>query len=438
MKSVLGFFLLAISLGACPPDSIAEWFATNPNERGEILEEWSPVKSKESSEAARKVVWAAYETSARKLGWAEQFPVKAEGMTPWLESREVQPLGAILGEKTMPYVIVRRGEKPKNGWPLYFGLHGGGGNPRATGPHSWEVNSREWVTQMKLADSLYPSPGLYIIPRMADDREGRWYYGYNQVFLDRLIQAGILFGEVDPNRVYLMGISEGGYAAFRLGSLMADRWAGACAMAAAEPLSNAPPENMRHLAFYCAIGELDTGFDRIGLARRYFEQLEELKKDAVGEADFSFHFDEQKGKGHGIDYRPGPVWISQFSRPAVPRELAWTVIKQHDRKRQRLWWIALDEEPEQRLELTAKVEGQTVNLTARFANKDGITLAQGIPLRIYLDERLLDLDNDVVIFVNEKEKFRGKVTRSLSALIKSTAERGDPNLVFPVELKVKS
>jgi len=92
------------------------------------------------------------------------------------------------------------------------------------------------LSQMRLTTNLWKSPGLYIIPRMADDREGRWYYGYNQIFIDRLIQQAILFKDADPDRIYLQGISEGGYTAFRLGSMMADRWAGSCAMAAAEPI----------------------------------------------------------------------------------------------------------------------------------------------------------------------------------------------------------
>lgn len=381
--------------------------------------------SREEARKARSEVWAAYQKHAEDEKWAEQFPVKDGGMTAWVKDRRIQPLVADLGEKKMPYIIFKKGKKPEGGWPLFFALHGGGGNARAEGPHSWQVNTREWFAQMSLTEKVYEPAGLYVIPRMADDREGRWYYRYNQVFLDRMIQRGILFGEVNPDRVYLMGISEGGYTAFRLGSLMADRWAGSCAMAAAEPLGNAPPENLRHVAFRCGIGEKDTMFDRIGLARKYFAKLGGLKKEAG--SGYEHFFDEQKGKGHGIDYKPGPTWIAKFERNPVPGRIDWTVIRQHDRSRDRLYWLALAETPKKfPLKLTAQIKGQVVEVTSD----------QKIPLKVLLDDRLLDLDQEVVIKLNGKEAFRGKIPRTKKALLESTAGRGDPGLVFSAEVSV--
>ena len=40
---------------------------------------------------------------------------------------------------------------------------------------------------------------------------------------------------------------------------------------------NAPPENMRNIAFRADIGEKDTMFDRVGLNRRYGQALEQLR-----------------------------------------------------------------------------------------------------------------------------------------------------------------
>ena len=142
---------------------------------------------------------------------------------------------------------------------------------------------------------------------MADDNDGRWWYHYCQAIYDRAIRRAILFRDADPNRVYVMGISEGGYAAFRLGAHMADRWAGSCAMAAAEPMDTSPPENFRNLPLRCAIGERDTMFDRIGLARRFFARLDELQ-EADGATNAYVHFfDEQAGRGtrRGLQGRPG-------------------------------------------------------------------------------------------------------------------------------------
>lgn len=411
------FLILFAPLAIASP--LNDWFSDHDTKVPGAVE----ALSKEDAQKARAEIWTAYKKHATGEKWAVDFPLKDGGVKGWVKERQIQPLEADLGEKKMPYIIIKKGEKPEGGWPLFFALHGGGGNARAEGPHSWQVNTREWFSQMSLTEQVYEPAGLYVIPRMADDREGRWYYGYNQVFLDRMIQRGILFGEVNPNRVYLMGISEGGYTAFRLGSLMADCWAGSCAMAAAEPLGNAPPENLRHVAFRCGIGEKDTMFDRIGLARKYFARLGELKKEAGN--GYENFFDEQEGKGHGIDYKPGPTWISKYERNPVPKRIDWTVIRQHDRSRDQLYWLALGEAPKKfPLKLTAEIKGQIVEVTSDKTAK----------LKVLLDDRLLDLDQEVVIKLNGKEGFRGKVPRTKKVLLESTAGRGDPGLVFSGEV----
>ena len=416
MKTILFLSLLSPVAFASP---LVDWFGDHDAK----VPDFTRALSKEEAVKAKAEVWAAYEKHARKEGWEKEFPLKDEGMDAWVKERKIQPLIADLGKKKMPYLIIKKGEKPKGGWPLFFALHGGGGNAKAEGPHTWQVNTREWYAQMQLTTKVYEPAGLYVIPRMADDREGRWYYGYNQVFLDRMIRRGILFGEVNPNRVYLMGISEGGYTAFRLGSLMADRWAGSCAMAAAEPLKNAPPENLRHVAFRCGIGEKDTMFDRIGLARTYFKKIEEIKKEAG--SGYQNFFDEQAGKGHGIDYKPGPTWIAKFQRNPIPKQIDWTVIRQHDRSRDQMYWLGLTGEPKELpLKLTAQIRGQVVGITSDGSAK----------LRVLLDDRLLDLDQEVTILVNGLAKFQGKVPRNLAGILKSTAGRGDPELVFPAEV----
>lgn len=206
-------------------------------------------------------------------------------------------------------------------------------------------------------------------------------------------------------------------------------------MAAAEPINNAPLENLQHVAFRCGIGERDTMFDRIGLARNYFKELAKLEKKHPG--NFKHFFDEQKGRGHGIDYKQGPAWIAKHTRHAVPSAFHWTVIKQHDRHRNRLYWLALDKSPaELPLKLTASSDRakNTIAITAK--DKHGNNAA-GISLRVYLTDKLCDLSKEVTVTVNGKEVFKGIATPSMEAIIRSTSERGDPKQVFPAQVKIK-
>lgn len=433
--SALTLTSLAASALASP---LSDWFAKPVDKRGAIPAESlkTSLDTAEKRSAALQTVWKEYKAGAVQNKWNEALPEKLGPIQLWVKDNTLHPKRAKVGEKDMLYVAIQKGEKPKNGWPMYICLHGGGGNPNAQGPHSWGVNTREWQAQMQLATSVYESPGIYLIPRMADDREGRWYYGYNQIFLDRIIQQAILFNGVDPDRVYLTGISEGGYTAFRLGSMMADRWAGSCAMAAAEPIGNAPMENLRHVAFRCGIGENDTMFNRIGMARTYFKELDKLK--AANPKHFNYVFDEQKGRGHGIDYKPGPKWISSFTRKAKPKHVSWTVIKQHDRHRNRLYWLALDNyKGALPLKLDAQIKGNNIAITANVREGEKDVSAKDFTLRVYLDDRLVDTSKPVTVTVNGKKSFNATVKPSMEAIIQSTAERGDPKQVYPYQIKLK-
>ena len=283
------------------------------------------------------------------LGWDKDLPASP---TTWAELKVAptnDPPQLASGTMTdsakeMPFHLLAKGTQGTNGWPFFISMHGGGMDASANGPHGSQMNDSEWAAQVRLFKAIYPD-GLYFLPRMADDHDGRWWYHYVQAIYDQVIRRAILFQNVDPNRVYVMGISEGGYAGYRLGAHMADRWAGSCALAAAEPMKTSPPENFRNLPFRCGIGELDSMYNRITLARNYFARLDELRQ-ADGATNAYIHFlDEQKGRGHGINYQPGPEWIAQFVRHPWPERVVWTVQPLDGVARHQMYWLALDHVP---------------------------------------------------------------------------------------------
>lgn len=440
-KLIAGFVIFSAAQAAMDEAALDAWFALSPADRGDLPTAWEEtvLESKEAAELARARVWQAYRDGAKKLGWEGQlapFPPTLEetAALPADQRPKLTPSKMEAGGKIMPYVLLAKGNKPAKGWPLVLALHGGGGTgEKLAHPHAWPVNTREWQAQMALFERVYPGDALYFIPRMADDNDGRWYYDYCQDIYDQVIRRAILFRDVDPDRIYVTGISEGGYTAFRLPANQPGRFAAAAAMAAAEPIENAPPENFRNTAFRCDIGENDTMFDRIGLARRLFEKL-----DALHDADpqgYVHHFEPQKGRGHGIDYAGGPAWMVKHHRDPRPKKLVWTVQALHHTVNLRNAWLVLDEAPAGLpVTITAAIDGNTVHLSAK--TKDGQPAA-GLKLRVRLDDRLLDLDQPVTVTLDGKEIHRGKVDRTWGALVRSTVASGDPGSVFSAELPLK-
>jgi hypothetical protein len=420
------------------------WFAKPETARGEVPSAVKGVLKKPGDvKTAADKVWQIYQAGAVALGWAQDLPAPPpalETIKTMPADQRPKPAQGVFTDsgKEMPFYLLAKGARGTNGWPLFISMHGGGMDPDANGPHGSAMNDSEWQAQVRLFETIYPS-GLYFLPRMADDHDGRWWYAYVQAIYDRAIRRAILFRDVDPNRVYVMGISEGGYAGYRLGAHMADRWAGSCAMAAAEPMDTSPPENFRNLPFRCGIGELDSLYNRINLARNYFAKLDALKQSDGAPDAYVHFFDEQKGKGHHIDYQPGPLWLADFVRNPWPARVVWTVQPLNNVVRQQMYWLALDAEPQQLpLFLSARVEKNVVTVTAEQNAGDHQRIAAtNVSLRIYLNDTLADLDQPVKFVVNGKTVFDGKVKRTVATLARSLNERGDPCYMFPAEIPVK-
>jgi len=445
MKSplIIALFLTAASVRADDYATLQAWFSTPETTRGVVPKVTGKLKNASSSRAAADKVWLAYRMGAIALGWDKDLPASP---TTWDEieaapTNEPPKLASgtmVDSGKEMPFYLLAKGTQGTNGWPFLISMHGGGQDASASGPHGSQMNDSEWAAQVRLFRTIYPN-GLYFLPRMADDHDGRWWYHYCQAIYDQVIRRAILFQKVDPNRVYVMGISEGGYAGYRLGAHMADRWAGSCALAAAEPLSTSPPENFRNLPFRCGIGELDTMYNRITLARNYFARLDELRQ-ADGATNAYLHFlDEQPGRGHGINYQPGPEWIAQFVRHPWPERVVWTVQPLHGVTRHQMYWLALDQAPAQKpLYLDARVRKNMVTIIAEQNGSDKLRVAaRDVELRIYLNDTLADLNQPVRVVVNGQTMFEGRITRRVATLARSLNERGDPCFMFPVEIPVK-
>lgn len=331
----------------------------------------------------------------------------------------------------MPFVLLRKESKapPAGGRPLYLCMHGGGRNPDAAGPHTWAVNSREWQSQVGLSAEVYAGEGIYFVPRMADDRLGRWWHGHVQDAFDEVIRHGIANWNVDPDRVYILGISEGAYGTQILGPFMADRFGGANAMAGGVG-DDVPAENLRNLAFRTDVGEKDTMFDRVGLARKFHARLEAGRKKFGGYVN---DLNVQAGKGHGVDYRPGVEWMIQHQRQSRPNTIVWTSKELDGRRRPSFYWLGLSgAKLEGEIRMAGRIEGNAIRITA----SQGGDVLKGARITVMLDARLVDLSKPVTVTCNGKSVHSGMVERNLENLARSLVDRGDPGMMFPARIDI--
>lgn len=271
------------------------------------------------------------------------------------------------------------------------------------------------------------------------------------VGLEVVAAAGILQKEVDPRRLYVFGISEGGYGSQRLASFYADYWAAAGPMAGGEPLKNAPVENCGNIGFSFLTGADDGGFYRnelTALAAAAFDSLQ-----SANPGKYVHRIELIPGRGHGIDYRPTTPWLKSFVRKPWPREFVWEDFEMDGWHRDGFYNLLVDRRPcdslRTRYEVVVSednvVDIQVRNVRYRTVRRDsvwGIELeftkellpASGGELTLFLDEHLVDLRKKVTVRINGKQVFRGRPSCSVGSMMRSLSAFYDPERIYPVEL----
>jgi hypothetical protein len=265
---------------------------------------------------------------------------------------------------------------------------------------------------------------------MADDRLGRWWHAHVQDALDLVVGHALRGWGVDPDRVYLMGISEGAYGTQILGPFMADRFGGANAMAGGVG-DDVPAENLRNLAFRTDVGEKDTMFDRVGLARKFHARMDAARESFGG---YTNHLEVHAGRGHGIDYEPGSEWMIRHRRDARPDTVVWKSGKLHGRRREVFYWLGLDAPGRDGpVVVTGRVDRNDNSIDLGVESADGTALDDP-GVTVMLDDAMLDLARPVRIVRNGKTVHARVVVRSVESLARTLVRRGDPRMCFPVTI----
>ena len=341
----------------------------------------------------------------------------------------------------MNFYLGVKGNMPKDGYPVFLYLHGSG--PR----------EHEWANGLRLAKMFQDGPSMYIVPQIP--QEGAWYRWWQrskQWTWERILRILMSMPEVDKNRIYVFGISEGGYGSQRLASFYADYWAAAGPMAGGEPLINAPVENLAHVPLSFLTGDKDFMFYRHLLTKTTGEKLDSMQRLFPNE--YKHRVELIPDKGHSIDYTPTTPWLAQHKRNAQPRHFIWENLEMDGLKRNAFYNLQVLEETDAyrtRYEFTAnadnsidiKVDGVKYNATWKdphwgidmLFSKD-LTPAQHGNLRVFLSDQLVDLKKKVTVRINGKQVFCGKVKSSKKTRKLSQELWGDPMRDFKHAVEV--
>lgn len=400
----------------------------------------SPARfTKLETEALRADIWASW-VKANDNFTEEKLqtviPMSWEGAGEWNIPADLEP------DAKMKYYWCSRGPALEHGYRTFIYLHGSG-NP-----------DREWQNGLILS-SQFQDSSAFFVPKIPNTGSYyRWWQKGKQYAWEKFIRLGLVSGQVDPDRLFFIGISEGAYGSQRLASYYADYLAGAGPIAGGEPLKNAPVENCANIAFSFRTGAEDKMFYRDILTGYTKDEFDRFGKEHPGL--YVHNIEVVPGADHhSVGYFNTTPWLKDFVRNPYPHYVNWENFEMDGIKRNRFYNLVVEEpglENGRRRHYEMTIEGNVINInvddveytTTQTDPVYGIEMkfekkyypAKGGSVRIYLCDELLDLDSKVTVILNGKRVWRGKPERRLEDMVNSCALFGDPRRLYSASVEV--
>jgi len=374
------------------------------------------------------------------LARIEEIIRKGGGFSPSADAGRVIRVDTKTDHKERPFfyhLYVPEGYDPGKVYRLLICLHGTHGKGKD--------HIRWWLDAVKKEGDLF-----LLSPTTVGETWGGPRVGHSKV-LTPIREVSEKYN-IDPNQIWLAGCSMGGGGAFCIGGYYPDRLSGIlCRINAPRTYVNKDRtsynpkflENFRNVPVYWVAGETDK-LVPIALVRAGKDKLMRMKYDV--------EYVEKAGKGHEFFPEETPRmldWIRKRKRDPYPTEVVFHTVEKHFL---RAYWVEIrryEKGPTLRIHhmsIDNKLSEKRVEyfheikVRARLdkkRNRIDLNTERVKELKLYLSDRMLDLDKPVHIFANGERVWSKKVSRSLRLLLKGAARRHDRGLLFTAEVKIR-
>lgn len=410
---------------------------------GDLQRFWSAPSPQERAAVARAIVagGASFETV---LGGLRRGRAYADDV----------PRGRLLRERTgvgglrHPYMIlVPQDYDPARRWPVRFDLHGG------MGADEWKELDGSWSPGWREAREQ-----IVVVP--AGWWDSMWWEWSQVESFEAILREVRATWNVDEDRVVLYGGSDGGAALFFQAMRQPDRWAGyAGHVAPPDRLLRADfrPDGQMHVSnmagqrFLLGYGEKDPKVP-LRHVRSYMHLFEEagalLEWYVLSGQDHSLRLPQERERELGRF-----LWHTR--RDPLPERLSWAT-ERTDRYNRRSWLVIDALEPAEggqavdesnllpRWGTAIQLRGPTVRRLPwgrveleREGNRVRATTRRVARFRLLVSPDAFDLSRPVVVEVDGRVAFEGRLEPSVATLLEWAARDDDRQRFFAAEITLE-
>ena len=316
--------------------------------------------------------------------------------------------------------------QPGKGYGLVVCLHGAG--------FSGEAYLERW--QNRLGDDY-----LLVCPTYPS---GAWFTRQAEELVLAVIERVQAQYHVDPDRVFLTGMSNGGIGTWLIGMHHAQRFAGLAPMASGLDGVLMPfLANLRTTPVYIIHGAKDQVMP-VELSRTISRELAAIGYPHIYREHEREH---PMAGGHFFPREELPdlvTWFNAQHRNPLPTSV--TVIREASHF-QPFGWVRIDAtDPiasfaddlvSKRDELTKKKRYARLDASVTAPNR--IEVEAGLVQRytLFLNDQLVDVSKPVTVVTNKQVSFEGMVTPTVETLLRQARTRKDPRQLFTVQLPIQ-
>lgn len=346
---------------------------------------------------------------------------------------QAQPVGAMVEEqivvrnRTYQYALsIPLTYQAGKGYGLVVCLHGAG--------FSGEAYLERW--QNRLGDDY-----ILVCPTYPS---GAWFTRQAEDLVLAVIERVQAQYHVDPDRVFLTGMSNGGIGTWLIGMHHAQRFAGLAPMASGLDSVLMPfLANLRTTPVYIIHGAKDQVMP-VELSRTISRELAAIGYPHIYREHEREH---PMAGGHFFPREELPdlvAWFNAQHRNPLPTTL--TVVREASHF-QPFGWVRIDAtDPiaafaddlvSKRDELTKKKRYARLDVSVTAPNR--IEVETGLVQRytLFLNDQLVDLSKPVTVLTNKQVSFEGMLTPSVETLLRQARARKDSRQLFTVQLPIQ-